>query len=109
MKEHTGAIILAAGKGTRMKSKDINKVALLLGGRPMISYSVRTLIGIGVSPIVVVVGFAMESIKNALGETVLYAEQKKRLGTAHAVMSGLKKLPEDVQKVRVLQGDDSAC
>ncbi|CAN5142810.1 sugar phosphate nucleotidyltransferase [soil metagenome] len=108
MKEHTGAIILAAGKGTRMKSKDVNKVALLLGGRPMISYSVRILIGIGVSPIVVVVGFAKESIKKALGDTVLYAEQKKRLGTAHAVMCGLKKLPEDVQNVLVIQGDDSA-
>lgn len=108
MKQTTAAIILAAGKGTRMKSKETNKVALLLGGKPMISYSVGTLTLLGIAPIVVVVGFAKDSIMKALGDSVMYAEQRKRLGTGHAVASGLKKLPSDVTEVLVIQGDDSA-
>lgn len=103
-----GAIILAAGKGKRMNSKDVNKVALHLADKPMILHAVHLLKKIGVKSIVVVVGFAKESVLKILDGNVILAEQKKRLGTAHAVLCGLKKMPEKAENILVLNGDDSA-
>ncbi len=105
---NVGAVILAAGKGKRMKSKAFNKVTLELGGKPMIKYAVELAQSLKLSPIIVVVGFAKESVKKLIGEGVIYTEQKKRLGTAHAVSQGLKTLPRDATDVLVIQGDDSA-
>lgn len=102
------AIILAAGKGKRMKSKRINKVIIPLGNKQMILYVVDKLAELLISPIIVVVGFAKESVMEVLGDGVIFAQQRKRLGTAHAAACALKKLPKDVQTVLVLQGDDSA-
>lgn len=104
-----GAIVLAAGKGKRMNSKRKNKVALSLGGKPMIVHTVEFLKKLGIKTIVVVVGFAKKSVISALkNNAVVFAEQKKRLGTAHAASCGLKKLPKGITDVLVLQGDDSA-
>ncbi len=109
MREHIGAIIMAAGKGKRMKAKDINKVAVSLADKPMILHSILLLESLQLQNIVVVVGFAKESVMKALsGTSVLFAEQRKRLGTAHAVFCGLKKLPPSITDVLVLGGDDSA-
>lgn len=108
MKEKLGAIILAAGKGTRMESKKINKVTLPLGGKPMILHTAELLSQIDVSPIVIVIGFAKNSVKGLFNGNVLFAEQKRRLGTAHAVNTALKELPQDVKDILILQGDDSA-
>ncbi|MBI2613631.1 MAG: NTP transferase domain-containing protein [Candidatus Levybacteria bacterium] len=102
------AIILAAGKGKRMKSKYINKVVVSLGDKHMILHAVDRLKGLLINPIIVVVGFAKESVMKVLDGKVIFAEQAKRLGTAHAVMCGLKKVPQDVDAVLVLNGDDSA-
>jgi len=108
MKERLGAIVLAAGKGTRMKSKRVNKVTLPLGGKPMIIHTAELLRDINASPIILVVGFAKSSVKNLFSDDIVFAEQKRRLGTAHAVLSGLRELPVDVEDVLILQGDDSA-
>lgn len=102
------AIVLAAGKGKRMKSKEVNKVTLSLGGKPMILHTVELLEKIGIIKIVVVVGFAKESVVSLLKGKTLFAEQKKRLGTAHAVLCALQKLQKGTTDVLVLQGDDSA-
>lgn len=101
-------IILAAGKGKRIKSKDVNKVVLSLGGRPMILYALKLLESLKISPIIVVVGFAKKSVIDVLENRVLYVEQKKRLGTAHAVGCAIKYLPEGIKDVLILYGDDSA-
>ena len=101
-------IILAGGKGKRVKSKDINKVVLSLGGHPMILYAVKLLESLKISPIIAVVGFAKKSVIDILKDRVVYVEQKKRLGTAHAVGIVLKYLPKDITDVLVLNGDDSA-
>lgn len=101
-------IILAGGKGKRMKSKTINKVALSLGGRPMILYAFKLLESLKISPIIVVVGFAKDSVIDILKDRVLYVEQKKRLGTAHAVKIALNYLPKGINDVVILNGDDSA-
>ncbi len=102
------AIILAAGKGKRMNSISANKVTASLGNKPMILHAVDRLKGLLVSPIIVVVGFAKESVMRILDANVVFAYQSKRLGTAHAVKCALRKLPKDIQTVLVLGGDDSA-
>ncbi len=102
------AIILAAGRGKRMKSKEVNKVVAALGDKQMILHTVDRLTELLISPIIVVVGFAKDSVIKVLKGKVIFANQKKRLGTAHAVLCGLKKLPQNIQTVLVLNGDDSA-
>ncbi|MEK7533708.1 MAG: NTP transferase domain-containing protein [Patescibacteria group bacterium] len=101
-------IVLAAGKGKRMNSKHINKVVLKLGGRQMILRTIDLLENLKISPIIVVVGFAKKSVTDLLGQRVVFVDQKKRLGTAHAVKCALKYLPRHVTDVLVLNGDDSA-
>lgn len=104
-----GAIILAAGRGSRMKAKATNKVALSLANKPLILHSIHTLEDMKFDKIVVVIGFAKASVINVLKDShVLFAEQKKRLGTAHAVKCAMEVLPEDVTDVLIIQGDDSA-
>ena len=102
------AIILAAGKGKRMNTKQINKVVFPLGNKHMILHTVDKLTELLISPIIVVVGFAKESVMRILDGKVVFAQQSKRLGTAHAVVCALKKLPSNISTVLVLNGDDSA-
>jgi bifunctional N-acetylglucosamine-1-phosphate-uridyltransferase/glucosamine-1-phosphate-acetyltransferase GlmU-like protein len=87
------AIILAAGRGTRMKSKKINKVALTFMGKPMILYGIELLKDIA-SKIVIVVGAYEASVKQVVNgeKRVIFARQKKRLGTAHATGIGIDAL-----------------
>jgi bifunctional UDP-N-acetylglucosamine pyrophosphorylase/glucosamine-1-phosphate N-acetyltransferase len=103
-----GAIILAAGKGKRMNSKSVNKVVLSLADKPMIVHAINLLQSINIKEIVVVVGFAKKSVISLLGNEIIFAEQKKRLGTAHAVSCGLRKVPDYVTDVLIINGDDSA-
>jgi bifunctional UDP-N-acetylglucosamine pyrophosphorylase / glucosamine-1-phosphate N-acetyltransferase len=103
-----GAIILAAGKGSRMKAKNSNKVTYKLGNKPLILHVVHLLEDMKLTPIIVVVGFAKESVRSLFNKNVLFAEQAKRLGTAHASLQALKILPETISHVFILNGDDSA-
>ncbi len=107
-KNKLGAIVLAAGKGKRMNSRDVNKVVLPLANKPMIVHSIALLENVGISQIVVVVGFAKKSVMEVLGTKVMFAEQHKRLGTGHAVVQGLRKMPNEVENILVINGDDSA-
>lgn len=82
------AIILAAGKGTRMES-DLPKVCHEVGGRPMVCAVVDACIDAGCDRVVVVVGYKQELVRAALreyGDRVVFAEQHEQLGTGHAVM-----------------------
>lgn len=109
MKDTIAVMVLAAGKGKRMNAADVNKVVLPLGSKPMIVHTVDLLTGLGFKTIIVVVGFAKDSVMEALrGKEVIFSEQQDQLGTAHAVMSGLTVVPENITDVLVIQGDDSA-
>lgn len=108
MESKLGAIILAAGKGTRMGAKKINKVAMPLADKPMITHTIELLEKLDIKRIVVVVGFAKKSVMGVLGQKVLFATQKKRLGTAHALLKGLEIMPRGTENILVLNGDDSA-
>ncbi len=87
MEEKRGftAVILAAGKGTRMKS-DLPKVMHPLCGRPMINYVVDTAENAGADEIIVVIGHGGDAVREVLnGDRVTFAVQEEQLGTAHAV------------------------
>lgn len=92
MKQSVGAIILAAGKGTRMKSETHNKVALLFHGKPIIAYGVEMTLQVA-NHVIVVVGAMADSVKKSLdGFNVEYAQQSEQRGTGHAAQVGFDAL-----------------
>lgn len=107
---NVGAVVLAAGKGTRLGCTDIPKVMLEVGGRPMVSYVVETLqtLGFEKEQICLVVGFCREKVKEYFGDVVSFADQQEQKGTAHAAYTGMVTLPKEIKHVLVLGGDDSA-
>ncbi len=104
----TAAIILAAGRGSRMKAKSKNKVAFKLNGEPMISRTVSNLTQAGVKTIVAIVGFQAESVRRALGDRVEYAVQAEQLGTGDAIKTAVPYLSTELQTILTVYGDDSA-
>lgn len=106
----TAAVIMAAGRGTRLGCTDIPKVMLAIGGKPMVGYSVETLEKMNFLPerIVLVVGFAKEKVMEYFGSRVSYAIQDPQLGTAHAAYVGMLATPPQATNVLVMGGDDSA-
>lgn len=97
-------IILAAGKGVRMKS-DLPKVLHLLGGEPLISHVKTVCKKLPLEKIVVVVNFQAAEIKKILGEEVKYVEQKEPLGTGHAVLSTRPFFEDFTGDLMVVYGD----
>ena len=97
------AIILAAGKGTRMKSH-LPKVLHPIAGRPMIGHVLASLAPLGCAPIVVVVGPGMEAVSKAVAphRTALQAEP---LGTGHAALAAKAALGQREGDVLILYGD----
>ncbi len=84
-KRKLGAIVLAAGLGTRMRSSRA-KVLHELGGKPMIAYPLAALRALEVDPIVVIVGHQEEEVRRACAPFgVQFARQVEQKGTGHAV------------------------
>ena len=81
---NTYAVILAAGQGTRMKSK-LYKVLHPVCGMPMVEHVTGNVEQLGVEKIVTVVGHGAEKVQQQLGDKSEYALQAEQLGTAHAV------------------------
>lgn len=100
------AIVLAAGKGTRMQSEK-PKVLFEVCGRPLIDFVLDTLEAIGVRRTVVVVGYRAADVQAALADRngVEFAEQTEQLGTGHAVMMCRRQLAEHEGPVLILTGD----
>lgn len=78
------AVILAAGKGTRMNS-DLPKVIHKCLGRPMVHYVIQACKDAGAGEVCVIVGYKGREVKDAIYDVVDYVEQKEQLGTGHAV------------------------
>ena len=98
-------IILAAGEGIRMRSR-IPKVLHRLCGKELIRYPVELLGRLGVDRIVVVVSPAnQDAVKELLGDSVEYAVQSSKTGTAGAVESAAEILQGKVERVVVMGGD----
>ena len=101
----TVGIVLAAGRGSRMRSR-IPKPLHTLAGRELIRFPIVALQECGVSRIVVVASPEnQDAISGVLGDEVLYALQATPEGTADAVASGLRALPATPRLVVVLAGD----
>jgi len=99
-------VILAAGKGTRMKSEKA-KVLHHISGRPMIMYVVETAVQISGDNVVIVVGNQGKKVQEVVSQSsdVKFAYQEEQKGTGHAVMIALPVLPEHCQHVVILSGD----
>ena len=97
-------IILAAGKGTRMKTNKA-KVVHKIYGKEMILRVVETAFKAGISEVITVLGHKREQVKEVLGDSVKYAYQEELLGTGHTVMQAIPYLKGRKGKVVVLSGD----
>ena len=100
-----GAVILAAGKGTRMQS-ELAKVLHPICGRPMLAYSVELAKEIGADRIVAVIGHQAERVREACGEQdLLFVEQERQLGTGHAVLHAREAFADYNGLILILCGD----
>ena len=99
------AIVLAAGKGKRMKS-DLPKVLHTLAGKPIVEYVLDTLVKLNVDRTIMVVGYQAQRVIDAVNRPdVVFVEQKKQLGTGHAVQMTESKLKDFSGDIVVLAGD----
>jgi len=98
-------LILAAGKGKRMKS-DLPKVMHLLGGKPMLYYPLTLARQLKSTRIIVVIGHGAPMVREAFaGDDIFFAEQHLQLGTGHAVFMARDYLAETSGSVLILCGD----
>lgn len=97
------AIILAAGQGSRMKSKKA-KVLHKVAGLEMVNHTVRSVRLAGIDRIIVVIGFQGDKVRAVL-DGVSLAEQKEQLGTGHAVDQCRHLLGDFTGPVLVTYGD----
>ena len=100
----TTVIILAAGKGTRMRSQ-IPKVLQPLAGRPLLGHVIQTAKKMHAENIITIYGHGGELVKQSFAnEQVEWVEQAEQLGTGHAVQMTLPVLPQDGISL-ILSGD----
>lgn len=98
------AVILAAGKGVRMKSS-LPKVLHPILGKPMVSYVIEACRRAGIERILLVVGHRSDLVQETLGPELEYIEQAEQLGTGHALMMTESVLRGFDGNVLVLAGD----
>lgn len=98
------AVILAAGQGTRMKSK-LYKVLHPVCGKPMVEHVVDQLLKLDINKMVTIIGHGADMVKSKLDGKTLFALQEEQLGTAHAVMQAGKDLSKENGTTLVVCGD----
>ncbi|MDD3571205.1 MAG: bifunctional UDP-N-acetylglucosamine diphosphorylase/glucosamine-1-phosphate N-acetyltransferase GlmU [Lachnospiraceae bacterium] len=102
--ENLKAIVLAAGEGTRMKSK-VPKVLHKVMNKTMVERVIEAAQGVGAQQVAVVIGHKAEMVKEAVkNEKVSFALQEKQLGTGHAVMQAIDFIDDD-KDIIILYGD----
>lgn len=100
-------IVLAAGEGTRMRSKK-SKILHEILGMPMVAHVIDTSKKAGSDEVCVVIGHKADEVRAALaGEAVVFVEQKERLGTGHAVMMAEDFIGDD-GTILIVYGDTPA-
>lgn len=106
MTKQTKAVVLAAGKGTRLGSADTDlpKVMINANGKPLLSYVLDSISFINKEDIILVVGYKKESVINYFNDYP-YAVQTEQLGTGHAVMAASEKLEDYNGPLLVCYGD----
>ncbi len=104
MGEDIVAVVLAAGKGTRMKTNK-SKVVHKIYGKELVKRVVESAYKAGINGVVTVVGHKREEVEKVLGDSVKYAYQEELLGTGHTVMQAIPFLKDKKGKVVILYGD----
>ena len=107
MKDKLYTLILAAGKGTRMKS-DLPKVLHKINNKELIKYVIDQATDTGSDEIYVIVGYKRELVENAVkdySKNLFFVEQKEQLGTGHAVMMAEEDLKDKTGNIIILCGD----
>src|SRR5436190_15862563 len=99
-------VILAAGQGTRMKSR-LPKVLHRLSGRPLIEHVLRTADAISPATVTVIVGHGADMVRAVTGNrpNIAVAHQEPQLGTAHALQQAETRLAGKEGMVILLSGD----
>jgi len=103
------AVILAAGKGTRMNegaASPMPKVMYEINGKPIVEWSVDLIRKAGIEKVVLVVGYKKELIEERFGNRVDYAVQEQQLGTGHAAAQARSALEGKAESVIVFYGDN---
>jgi bifunctional UDP-N-acetylglucosamine pyrophosphorylase/glucosamine-1-phosphate N-acetyltransferase len=100
----TVALVLAAGLGTRMRSR-VPKVLHPLCGRPMLAYVLDAAVAATGTRPVVVYSPATVAVRDAFADAADMALQAEPLGTGDAVRAGLAAIPRDAEEVLVVSGD----
>ncbi len=98
------AVILAAGESTRMRSKTV-KVLHPIAGAPIIRYVIAATAACESTRLVLVVGRDGEKVKDAIGDAVIFVEQRERLGTGHALLQARPAVEGHADTVLCLYGD----
>lgn len=106
MKTDIKALVLAAGKGTRMQDGDLDapKVMRLACGKPLLWYVLEAISFIDKKDTILIVGYKKESVISVFDEYP-YALQEKQLGTGHAVMSATHYIDSHKGAILVCYGD----
>lgn len=99
----TRIVVLAAGKGTRMKSR-MPKVLHPLAGKPLLAHVLDTAATLKPLSVNVVVGHEADMVKKTIKHNVVWAMQTEQLGTGHAVQQGLEGIDDD-DTVLITYGD----
>jgi UDP-N-acetylglucosamine pyrophosphorylase len=102
------AVIMAAGKGTRMKDSSKAKVMYEVLGKPMVHYVVDLAKTLEASRVIVIVGYQRDTVIQYLKYThpnVEFAVQAEQLGTGHAIMQAEEALKDFTGEVVILSGD----
>lgn len=97
-------VLLAAGQGTRMKSK-LPKMLHKICGQPMVFYALDAARAVSTETPVVVVGHGAEAVQDAVGEAARFVIQEEQFGTGHAVMQAESLLSGQTDLVLVTYGD----
>src|SRR6266571_7151837 len=99
-------VVLAAGQGTRMKSR-LPKALHPLAGKPLVEYVLRSAEAISPSTITLIVGHAAEAVRTSIGKrpNLDFVVQEPQLGTAHALQQAETRLAGREGTVVLLSGD----
>ncbi len=102
--QHVITVIMAAGKGTRMKSNK-SKLVHKIYDKELVKRVVELAKKVGTDEVIAVVGYMKEQVQDILKDEVKYAYQDELLGTGHAVMQATEYLKDKKGKVVILYGD----
>ena len=102
--ENTAVVIMAGGKGKRMKS-NLPKVLHKIAGKPILNYIIETINKLKLKKRIIITGYQGDKIRELIGSNIEYAEQSEQLGTAHAVLQSKKLLEFYNGNILILSGD----